>query len=47
MNLKEIVMELDISDSLEILSVEWESSQRAMPDGDLHFLSTDFVTEAC
>ena len=47
MKLKEVIAELDLGGKVELLALEWESSQQTMPAGDLFFLAPEFVEEAC
>lgn len=47
MDLHRVVNDLGLGQSQKILAVEWPASQRAMPHGELQFLSPGFVTEAC
>ena len=47
MDLNRVVADLEIEHSRKVLEPSWEVSQRAMPDGEVPFLSPDFVSEAC
>ncbi len=47
MDLDRVVSELGIEESRELLELEWDASQGAMPDGEVSFLSRAFVKEAC
>jgi len=42
-----VMSELELASSADVLALEWEFSQRSMPDGDLFFLAPEFVEEAC
>ena len=47
MNLDEVVNTLGIEDGAETLRPDWELSQRRMPEGELVFLSEDFIRRVC
>jgi len=47
MDLDRVVDELGIYQSRDLLALQWEASQRAIPQEQLSFLSPAFVTEAC
>ena len=47
MDLNRVVLDLGIEKSRAALESEWEVSQSAMPEGEVCFLSHDFVNEAC
>jgi len=47
MRLTEMVSELALEAHEGVLALEWEFSQRSMPDGELFFLAPEFVEEAC
>ncbi|MCE2438034.1 MAG: DUF5596 domain-containing protein [Candidatus Latescibacteria bacterium] len=47
MELNRVVEDLGIEPSREVLEPAWEVSQRVMADGEVPFLSPDFVSEAC
>ena len=47
MELTQVVDELGLHDSMDVLRTEWESSQRSLPSGDLFFFAPEFAIEAC
>lgn len=50
MDLNDVIAELRLPNTtelLQVLGVEWESSQRAMPPKELFFLDRKFVTDSC
>ena len=47
MDLDEVIEELGLSKAAEVLRREWEVSQQSLPEGELPFLSPEFVRRAC
>ena len=47
MDLNRVVEVLGIEQGRDALESGWEDSRRAMPDGEVRFLTSDFVSEAC
>jgi len=45
--LEEVIAEVGVAESEEVLRVEWERSQQSMPEGELLFLAPQFLSEAC
>ena len=47
MQLRDVTATLQLETHQEVLSREWEVSQRSRPTGDLSFLRRDYLADIC